>query len=246
MKFDIIGDIHGCYDEFRELTLLLGYRWDTGIPIHPENRLLSFVGDITDRGPHSLKMIEIVSRLAERDKGLYSPGNHCNKLYRFMLGRNVKITHGLETTVQELSGLSGKEREKVKIAFIQLYEQAPLYQVLDEGRLIVAHAGIRADYIGRTDKKVTTFVLYGDITGEFLPNGQPVRRNWAKEYAGSAAIVYGHTPVSEPYIMNNTYNIDTGCVFGGRLTALRYPEMSFESVASSLPFVQEKFRDMDN
>ena len=245
MKIDIIGDIHGCYGEWVTLTEKLGYSWDTGIPVHPGGRIMSFVGDLTDRGPESLKVIEKVFDAVKAGKASYSPGNHCNKLYRYMLGRNVQVTHGLETTVAELMALPPKEKTRISKKFIHLYENAPLYQVLDNGSLIIAHAGFREDFLGKTGKKVETFVLYGDITGQFHSDGYPVRRNWAKKYKGKPIIVYGHTPVKEPYIMNRTYNIDTGCVFGGKLTALRYPEMELVSVASSMPYVAEKFRSID-
>jgi protein phosphatase len=112
---------------------------------------------------------------------------------------------------------------------------------LDEGRLIVSHAGIRQDMIGRSDKAVKTFCLYGDITGEKREDGTPVRRDWAQHYTGRSWIVYGHTPVEKPRFLNRTVNIDTGCVFGGHLTGLRYPELTFEMVPSSLPYVPEKF-----
>lgn len=110
---------------------------------------------------------------------------------------------------------------------------------------MIAHAGIREDYIGKNNSKVKTFVLYGDITGKSNPDGTPVRRDWARNYQGKATIVYGHTPVKEPRILNNTYNIDTGAVFGGHLTALRYPEMELVSVPSTMPFVPEKFREIN-
>ncbi|WJQ07924.1 bis(5'-nucleosyl)-tetraphosphatase PrpE [Geobacillus stearothermophilus] len=242
MAIDIIGDIHGCRREFVALTEKLGYVWNEGIPVHPGGRKLGFVGDLTDRGPESLNMIEIVSALVERKLAYYVPGNHCNKLYRFFLGRNVQIAHGLETTVAEYRALPPSEQEMVRRKFIRLYEQAPLYAVLDEGRLVIAHAGIRHDYIGRTDQKVKTFVLYGDITGETNPDGTPVRRDWTKRYRGDAWVVYGHTPVKTPRFVGRTVNIDTGCVFGGALTALRYPEMKTVSVPSSMPYVPEKFR----
>ncbi|MBB6283345.1 bis(5'-nucleosyl)-tetraphosphatase PrpE [Geobacillus subterraneus] len=242
MYIDIIGDIHGCCREFTALTEKLGYVWDEGVPIHPDKRKLGFVGDLTDRGPESLKMIDIVCTLVDRKLAHYVPGNHCNKLYRFFLGRNVQIAHGLETTVAEYHALPPSEQEMIRRKFIRLYEGAPLYAVLDEGRLVIAHAGIRHDYIGRMDKKVKTFVLYGDITGETNPDGTPVRRDWAKRYRGDAWVVYGHTPVEKPRFVGRTVNIDTGCVFGGALTALRYPEMETVSVPSSMPHVPEKFR----
>jgi protein phosphatase len=242
MKVDVIGDIHGCFDEFRNLTEKLGYNWGKGLPQHPDGRKLAFVGDLTDRGPLSLKMISVVASLQKEKEAYYVPGNHCNKLYRYFLGNKVKILHGLETTTAELSALSEKERKEYSTLFINLYEDSPLYQVLDDGKLIIAHAGIREEYIGKNNKRVKTFVLYGDITGEVNDDGTPVRRDWAKEYKGDGWIIYGHTPVLEPRMINNTVNIDTGAVFGGKLTAFRYPEMELMSVPSTMPFVKEKFR----
>jgi protein phosphatase len=175
----------------------------------------------------------------------YVPGNHCNKLYRFFIGNKVQITHGLETTAEEFQLLEKKNQREIKNKFIALYESAPLHLILDDKKLVIAHAGIREDYIGKNNSRVKTFVLYGDITGEKHPDGSPVRRDWARNYKGKAVIVYGHTPVAEPRIVNNTYNIDTGCVFGGKLTALRYPEMELVSCPSSMPFIEEKFRKID-
>ncbi|WP_078555155.1 bis(5'-nucleosyl)-tetraphosphatase PrpE [Bacillus alkalicellulosilyticus] len=240
--FDVIGDIHGCFSEFKQLTLELGYEWATGIPIHPRGRMLAFVGDLTDRGPDSVSVIKTVCQLVSEDKAYYVPGNHCDKLYRYFLGRKVQTTHGLETTVAELKTLSKSEWKEIKDAFIKLYESSPLYQTLDHDRLVIAHAGIREDYIGRHDKRVKTFVLYGDITGKNNADGTPERRDWALHYKGDRWIIYGHTPVKEVRFLHKTANIDTGCVFGGKLSALRYPEMELKSVPSTMPFVEEKFR----
>lgn len=242
MKLDIIGDIHGCFREFKELTIKLGYDWLNGIPTHKLGRKLAFVGDLTDRGPQSLLVVETVSKLIQKEQAYYVPGNHCNKLYRYFKGNKVQITHGLETTVAEFDALSEEQKQHIREAFIQLYEIAPLYQVLDNGKLVIAHAGIREDYIGKSSEKVKTFVLYGDITGEKHPDGSPVRRDWARNYQGKAMIIYGHTPVKDVRIVNNTYNIDTGAVFGNKLTALQYPEMNIVSVASSMPLIEEKFK----
>lgn len=245
LRIDIIGDIHGCYQEFFQLTKKLGYQWKDGLPTHPDGRVLGFVGDLTDRGPQSLQVIHMVYRLViEEKKAFYCPGNHCNKLYRYFIGRKVQVTHGLETTVAEYDALSNKEQVVIKKKFIQLYENSPLYHVLDDEKLVLAHAGIRGDYIGEFNKRVETFVLYGDITGEKHPDGSPVRRDWAQEYKGSAWIVYGHTPVRTPRIINHTINIDTGAVFGGELTAFRYPELETISVPSIMPLIEEKFRTL--
>jgi protein phosphatase len=243
--YDIIGDIHGCYEEFVQLTRKLDYSWEKGYPIHPKGRKLVFLGDLTDRGPLSIKVIETVHTIVKNKLALYTPGNHCDKLYRFFLGRNVQIKHGLETTVAEFKALDSVQQEAVSSHFKNLYEEAPLYLTLDNQKLIVAHAGIKRSYIGRTDKKVKTFVLYGDITGETHPDGRPVRRDWAGIDQGEEWIVYGHTPVKKPRILNHTINIDTGCVFGGQLSAFRYPEREIVSVPSSMPYLEEKFQSFD-
>jgi protein phosphatase len=245
MKLDIIGDVHGCYHEFHELTLKLGYDWKHEIPVHPEGRKLAFVGDLTDRGPQSLKIINIVFQLIQQDLAYYVPGNHCNKLYRYFIGNKVQITHGLETTVAEFEALDRKEQQRVRKSFIQIYENAPLYQVLANGKLVIAHAGISEELIGKQNSRVKTFVLYGDITGEKHEDGSPVRKDWAKSYHGEAYIVYGHTPVEEVRKVGKTYNIDTGAVFGGKLSSLRFPEFEIVSVPSTMPYVVEKFRELD-
>jgi len=107
------------------------------------------------------------------------------------------------------------------------------HYVFDEGRLVVAHAGLIEKYHGRASRRVRDFCLYGDTTGETDEYGLPVRRPWANEYRGRAMVVYGHTPTPEVEPINNTYCIDTGCVFGGKLTALRYPEKDIVQVPAA-------------
>ncbi|AZB42386.1 bis(5'-nucleosyl)-tetraphosphatase PrpE [Bacillus sp. FJAT-42376] len=243
MKVDIIGDVHGCFQELNDLLEKLGYQEQNGVPVHPEGRKLSFAGDLTDRGPASLQVIEKTAAIVKSEHGFYSPGNHCDKLYRYFKGNKVQIKHGLETTVAELERLSERERNKIRDTFMNLFEQAPIYQVLDNGKLIVAHAGIQEKDIGRYTNRIREFVLYGDVTGRLMENGLPERGDWALQYKGDPLIVYGHTPVKKPRQMNRTINIDTGAVFGGHLTALRYPEEEIVSVPSSMPFDESRFRE---
>lgn len=241
--FDVIGDVHGCREELHLLLQNLGYKQEENRLFHPENRQPVFLGDITDRGPDSIGVIEDVSQWVFAGDALYCPGNHCNKLYRYFIGRNVQITHGLETMVAEWKALSDSDKIKIKQLFCRLYENAPLYLVLDSGNLVVAHAGIRHQDIGRKDKAVKSFVFYGDVTGARDAQNLPIRRDWPSLYPqGKAMIIYGHTPVKTPRKIGNTINIDTGCVFGGKLTAFRYPEEEFLFVSSSMPHVPEKFR----
>lgn len=240
--YDLVGDIHGCRLEMHSLIEKLGYKIKNGTAEHPGGRTLVFIGDLTDRGPDSLGVINDVTGYVSQGH-VYVPGNHCDKLYRWFLGRNVKILHGLETTTAEFAALPGRQQQAVRTSFMKLYEEAPLYEVLDNGKLVAAHAGIRHEDIGQEGKRIKSFVLYGDTTGKFDENGRPERRDWASIYPqGNTWIVYGHTPVEAPRFVGRTVNIDTGCVFGGRLTALRYPEMETISVASTMPRVDEKFR----
>jgi protein phosphatase len=246
MKFDIIGDIHGCYDELLALIQKLDYSMQDGIPVHSDDRHLAFVGDAMDRGPDSLKTLRLLFDMQDAHALNYSPGNHCNKLYRYAKGNHVQLTHGLETTAAEINALSKEQRKQFLNRYRQFYEGLPLYQTLNSGELIIAHAGISERLLGIPySEKVRIFVLYGDITGKQLPNGKPVRRDWAKHYKGQACIVYGHTPVKEARFLQNTVNIDTGCVFGGKLTAIRYPEMEIISVPSQQPFLPDKFTVFD-
>jgi polynucleotide kinase-phosphatase len=222
--FDIIGDIHGCAGELEELLGKLGYSDFR----HPEGRALIFLGDITDRGPRNLDCLNTVRRAVQKG-ALCVCGNHDAKLMRYLRGRKVKIGHGLQTTVAELGPLSEEEKK----AFASFLDSLISHYVLDGGNLVVAHAGLKEEYHGRASGRVRSFCMYGDTTGENDEFGFPVRLNWAADYRGEAHVVYGHTPIPEAVWLNKTMNIDTGCVFGGKLTALRYPEMEIVQIPAA-------------
>lgn len=241
MKYDIIGDIHGCFDELLDLIAKLGYEEIHGVYVHPEGRQLVFVGDAMDRGPKSLEVLQLLFRM--QDKGIlyYSPGNHCNKLYRYFKGHNVQVNNGLETTLAEWRTLPKKAQQAFRARYRRFYEELSIYQELGT-ELIVAHAGLKSEMIGKPlSRSIATFVLYGDITGSFDQNGRPIRRDWAKSYRGEKWIVYGHTPTEKPYMINQTVNVDTGCVFGGSLTAFRFPERELVAVPSHQPYQPDRF-----
>src|SRR5699024_8422711 len=172
--------------------------------------------------------------------------NHCDKLYRYFLGNAVQLKHGLETTVQEYKALSTKEQKKIKHHFMKLYEQAPLYLQLPDVKAIIAHAGIKESLIGKTGRKVKSFVLYGDTTEEFHPDGLPIRRDWAKDYKGKEWIIYGHTPVHEPRFKNDQVKIGAGCGFGNKLTARQLPELDVVSVPSNQSFMASQFTTFES
>ncbi|MCM4081703.1 polynucleotide kinase-phosphatase [Paractinoplanes hotanensis] len=230
--FDIIGDVHGCRAELETLLERLGYtlvRDESARPIDavpPEGRTAIFVGDLVDRGPDSPGVLRLVMGMVAAGHALCVPGNHEQKLARKLNGRNVQLTHGLPETLEQLAAEPDSFVASAK-AFI---EGLVSHYVLDEGRLVVAHAGLKEAYHGRASGRVRSFALYGETTGETDEYGLPVRYPWARDYRGSAAVVYGHTPTPKPEWINNTICLDTGCVFGGALTALRWPSRELVSV----------------
>jgi predicted kinase/diadenosine tetraphosphatase ApaH/serine/threonine PP2A family protein phosphatase len=223
--FDFIGDVHGCSDELEALLTELGYQNTAYLTyVHPQGRRVVFVGDITDRGPRSIDAFRIVNNMVKAGSALFTPGNHCNKLMRWLRGNNVRVGFGMETTIAEFNSLPIAEREEWRQMVTALVSNAPTYLMLDGGRVVACHAGIKENMIGRQGRDVQSMCLYGDTTGETTAEGLPVRRDWAAEYRGWRFIVYGHTPVRYPEMRNNTINIDQGCAFGGWLTAFRWPE----------------------
>ena len=220
--FDIIGDVHGCFDELRGLLERLGYRFDDGGfgAFHPDGRKAFFLGDLVDRGPRSPDVLRLVMSMVNAGHALCVLGNHDQKLMRKLHGRDVHITHGLAETLHQLESEPAEFKEEVA-GFI---DRLVSHYVLDDGKLVCAHAGLREELQGRASARVRDFALYGETTGETDEFGLPVRYQWAAEYRGRAMVVYGHTPAQEPEWTNRTICIDTGCVFGGKLTALRYPE----------------------
>ncbi|MEH0514917.1 polynucleotide kinase-phosphatase [Streptomyces sp. B21-106] len=220
--FDIIGDIHGCASELESLLGKLGY----ADGVHPEGRQAVFVGDLVDRGPDSPAVLRRVMSMVKSGNALCVPGNHENKYGRFLKGRNVQHTHGLAETIEQMEGESDEFRAEVR----QFIDKLVSHYVLDGGRLVVCHAGLPEKYHGRTSGRVRSHALYGETTGETDEFGLPVRYPWAEDYRGRAAVVYGHTPVPEATWLNNTICLDTGAVFGGKLTALRWPERELVDV----------------
>jgi protein phosphatase len=230
--FDVIGDIHGCLAELEVLLSKLGYaisRDTAGRAVDalpPDGRTALFLGDLVDRGPDSPGVLRLVMGMVAAGHALAVPGNHENKLTRALSGRNVQVSHGLAETLSQLAG----EDEAFRKEVAEFCHGLVSHLVLDGGRLVVAHAGLKEAYQGRASGRVRSFALYGDTTGETDEFGLPVRYPWAHDYRGRAMVLYGHTPTPEPEWINNTLCLDTGCVFGGRLTALRYPEKELVSV----------------
>jgi hypothetical protein len=234
--FDIIGDVHGCAGELEALLLRLGYevRW-SGVQgavrvqvTAPTGRRAIFVGDLVDRGPRAPDVLRIVMSMADSGAALAVPGNHDAKFVRWLDGKNIALTHGLDRTAAQFEAETKAFRRSVR----DFLGGLPYYLWLEGGRLAVAHAGIKEGMLGRSSGDVRRFCLYGETSGETDEFGLPIRYHWAAEYRGQTAVVYGHTPVPVAGWVNNTLCIDTGCCFGGQLSALRWPEREIVSVAA--------------
>ena len=241
--FDIIGDIHGCFDETREILEKLNYKvvaidydnekfgWNVS---HPEDRQVIFLGDLVDRGPNSPEVLKLVMSMVNSGVALCVPGNHDIKLQKWLSGKNVAVKHGLAETIEQLNNETDEFKEIVKEFTYSLIS----HYVLDGGDLVVSHAGLKEEMQGRGSGAVRAFCLFGETTGEIDEYGLPVRYPWAEEYRGRARVVYGHTPIPKAEWLNRTLNIDTGCVFGGELTALRYPEEELVSVKAKKTYCE--------
>ena len=250
--FDMIGDIHGCCDELCDLLANLGYNLDQDnyTAVHPEGRKVVFLGDLCDRGNKIPETLKLVVNMVKSGSALCVPGNHDVKLLRYLNGAKVQQTHGLDDSIKQLEA----EPEEFIAELKDFLDSLIGHYVLDDGKLVVAHAGMREKYQGRSSRRVREFALYGDTTGESDEYGLPVRLDWANEYRGRAKVVYGHTPTAEVYQANNTFNIDTGCVFGGKLTAYRYPEGEIVSIPARQTYYepvkplreQEEYTDVLN
>ena len=241
--FDIIGDVHGCFDELLALLGLLGYSVEYRTDgdgkrqvsaRHEAGRKAVFLGDLVDRGPNIPDTLRLAMAMVKSGDGLCVPGNHDVKLLRKLRGKDVQITHGLAESLEQLERETPEFRREVA----EFLDELVSHYVLDGGKLVVAHAGMKAEMQGRGSGKVREFALYGETTGETDEFGLPIRYNWAAEYRGNAMVVYGHTPVPQAEWLNRTINIDTGCVFGGRLTALRYPEKELVSAAAKATYAE--------
>jgi protein phosphatase len=240
-ELDILSDVHGCWEELSELMDKLGHQWDRPRAIHKpsDGRKIVFLGDITDRGPYSLACYAYAKTMVEKGYAFWILGNHCDKLRRWAMGRDVKQSHGLAKTVWEFEK-AGVDRKQVA----EFLNSLPQYLVLDGGKLICVHAAWRDDLINEKPNSglLRSWCLYGPIWG-MLPNGMPDRIDWVSERQSdeqSPLVVYGHQPLEQVRMMNRTVGIDTGCVFGGHLTALRYPEMTVVQTRSLRPYCEHQ------
>lgn len=248
---DIIGDVHGCFDEMIQILEKLGYEQNhEKYFIHPEGRKFLSLGDVMSRGPKSLETMQFFLRHVNQDLAYMIDSNHGWKIARWLDGRKVTLNHGDELVEEEIKQFQeqyGEEQTvELKKELKKFLLNAPSHYVLTKNgvpTLVCTHAGIKDEFIGKQSYDVSDFCRYGDTDG-FDDAGKPIRKDWSIHHKASTLIIWGHDPKPKPLIINNTINIDQGVVFGGELTALRYPEKEFVSVkakkdysdADSYPF----------
>lgn len=238
---DIIGDIHGCCDELEILLDKLGYiKGDSGY-IHSDGRKAAFLGDFCDRGNRNADVLRIVMDMVKSGNAIAVPGNHDVKLLKYLRGKKISMTHGIDKTIAEIEA----QGDKFKSEVAEFIDSLISHYILDDGKLVIAHAGLKQEYIGRASARVREFCLYGETTGETDEFGLPVRLDWTVDYRGHATVVFGHIAGREVKSLNGTVCIDTGCVFGGKLTAYRYPEKEIVSV-DALKVYYEPVKPLDD
>jgi protein phosphatase len=254
--FDLVGDLHGCARELVALLAKLGYRRRAPRePFrHPAGRRAVFIGDLVDRGPSVIECAGLAMDMVRAGAALAVPGNHDDVLARLLAGgapRALSRSHagghprpggqprdddgtanapGTAVSLRQIEAAPPAVRRAFTTVFPEFVASLPSHLLLDGSRLVAAHAGLAHDYHGRESEHVRRLAVYGETTGELDRYGLPTRVNWAAGYGGTSFVVYGHTPVRRPQAIRNTLNVDTGCVYGGALTALRWPERETVSV----------------
>lgn len=236
--FDIIGDIHGCYDEMLVLLKELGYKQQGDVYVHPAGRRLISVGDIMSRGPKSIETMQFWLKQIEAGLSYMTDSNHGWKIARWLDGQNVTLNYGDELVEQEFSTYEKEHGEEqtqaLKNRFAKMLFNAQSHYILTKNKItkaVVTHAGIKDHYIGKQSKHISDFCRYGDIQ-QTDSSSKPIRGDWFTQHKTSELIIWGHDVKLQPFKANRTINIDQGAVFGGELTAFQYPEQTFISVNS--------------
>ncbi|HLF79722.1 MAG TPA: metallophosphoesterase [Dehalococcoidia bacterium] len=235
--FDIIGDVHGCLDELLALLEMLGYGVTRDVNgeasvTPPEGRRAIFLGDLVNRGPDIAGVLRVVMGVVEAGQAYCLRGNHDAYLLRKLQGADVVTEFDLPNEDAVLASVSQLAAESLafQLRVAGFIEGRPAHLVLDDGRLLVAHAGLPQEYHGSDSEAAQRFAVFGPSTRETATSGEARPIAWKDSYRGSALVVYGHYADDSVRWANNTVCLDTGCVYGGQLTALRYPEREVVSV----------------
>lgn len=200
----IIGDIHGCFDELTDLLKRLD--------LQPDDRVIA-VGDLITKGP---KNREVLDRFMGDPRFSSVVGNHDRRIRQSLRGEPVPLTKAQRKAIQELEGAPDK--------YAQYLRSLPY--TIDLGDYLVVHAGIRPG-VSLNHQMAT------DLTEIRTMGADPARRKgtaWYDVYRGAQTILFGHWPGREPKRATHAIGLDTGCVYGGHLTAYVIETAQFVSV----------------
>ena len=201
-KWIIVGDIHGCFDEFVRLLDACGYK---------DGDFVISVGDLTDRGPHSRLVLEW---FRDTPNTFVAEGNHDNKLRRYFMGRNVKMAHGLEGTVKDC-----EDMDHAKMAnWMADWPQIIRLPETDGKPIFVVHAGVDGRW-PMDSQKIETCLYARYLDGDSFFDAEGGRL-WYGTLDGSYTVVCGHIVHDDPYPAKHVICLDGGAFKGGMLRAL--------------------------
>ena len=209
-KIFVVGDIHGCFDKLCALM--------DQIPIDMERDQLLFIGDYIDRGQNSIEVVDYLIDLKKRSPGIiFLKGNHEDMLQNYLDGID-RFTYLLNSGQQTLDAYLNRADQTadfpVPAVHLEFFSALRLYYQTED--YIFVHAGLRERVPLESQDKMD--LLW--IRDEFIYS----------DYDFGKRVIFGHTPFKEPLVQSNKIGIDTGAVYGNRLTCVQLPEMEFFSV----------------
>ena len=220
----VVGDLHGCLKQFISLIAEIESRTD-----NPSNYVIVLTGDICDRGPQSALLLSTVMMLCAQHKNFRMVlGNHDSKLLRKLMGKDVKLSNGLDRTWADVTANATADD---LVSIRRFFENTPLTINVHtpKGECVIAHAAFSPEFAGHggawTKAMSVQYSIFGPTDG-VLENGFPNRIPWEDTYDDKRYAFYGHRMVGNlPKFTKNTCGVDTGCWETGILTAVSYPEL---------------------
>ena len=206
-KIYAIGDIHGCYDKLKALM--------EKIPIDFTRDTLVFIGDYIDRGSHSVEVVDYLIKLKNRvPEVIFLKGNHEDMLDKFIKGAD-RFTYLLNGGQQTLDSYLTKSVESeffpIPDDHMEFFKSLRLYYETEE--FIFVHAGLRPRV--PLEDQHTEDLLW--IRDKFV----------GSKYDFGKRVIFGHTPLKQPLVEDNKIGIDTGAVYGNKLTCVQLPDLQF-------------------
>jgi serine/threonine protein phosphatase 1 len=205
-----VGDIHGCYDKLLALM--------DKMDIDFESDTLVFLGDYIDRGPQSFEVVAYLADLKQRYANtIFLKGNHEEMLEKYLSGED-RITYLVNGGQQTLESYMNRPRPEGEPAIpsthLEFFKSLRIYY--ETQNYIFVHAGLKNKV--PLEKQKTEDLLW-------------IRRRFIESKCDyGKMVVFGHTPLHEPLLLPNKIGIDTGAVYGNRLTCVRLPELVFYTV----------------